>query len=182
MPRFHRWYSPGAMFFFTAVTYRRRPIFQDVDAVQLLGEVMRSVRTRWPFRTVAMVVLPDHLHCIWEQPRTDPDHSVRWRRIKAEFSKLWLNESGREPFPRNERLRPGEREVWQRRYWEHLIRDGHDLETHLDYVHFNPVKHGLVCRPSEWPWSTYHRFERLGHYPSNWGGTEPDPPPFQVGE
>lgn len=116
------------------------------------------------------MVLPEHLHCVIELPPGDTDYATRWRLIKMEFSKA---------LPRTERLstvraRRGERGVWQRRYWEHLIRDERDYRAHVDYVHINPVKHGLVKTVIEWPYSTFHRLAAEGIYPNNWGGGSAD--------
>src|SRR5262245_38232491 len=117
---------------------------------------MRKVREDAPFQTVAMAVLPDHLHCIWSLPRLDSDFSTRWKRIKRDFTVRFLDDGGDandRPVSLKRRSR-GERGVWQRRFWEHLIQDEAELEGLCDYVHYNPVKHGYVSSPREWPWST----------------------------
>jgi putative transposase len=124
------------------------------------------VRKRHPFLIHGWVVLPDHLHCVIELPPDDADFSTRWRLIKMGFSK---------EMPRTERLssvrtRGGERGIWQRRYWEHLIRDEADYRTHMDYVHINPVKHGLVKRVADWPYSTFHSLVAADVYPLDWAG------------
>jgi len=123
------------------------------------------VQQRYPFTIEAAVVLPDHLHCLWTLPAGDDDFSTRWRQIKAGFSRA---------LPRGEprslsRQRQGERGVWQRRFWEHRVRDERDFEQHADYIHFNPVKHGLVERPVDWPYSSLHRWVRSGALPRDWG-------------
>jgi putative transposase len=175
MSDYRRWMIPGGTYFFTVVTYRRRAIFERVEAIRFLGGVMRRVRKDAPFRTIAMVVLPDHLHCIWSLPRGDADFSTRWKRIKREFTVGWLQEpndySGCHGSA-NRRAR-GERDVWQRRFWEHVVRDDQELECLCDYIHYNPVKHGYTTRPADWPWSTFSRFVSSGDYPSEWGSTLP---------
>jgi putative transposase len=135
-----------------------------VDHVDLLRAAFRSARVRHPFDIDAIVVLPDHLHTIWTLPEGDSDFATRWRLIKATFSR---------GLPQGERvstsrLRKSERGIWQRRYWEHTLRDEEDLARHADYIHFNPVKHGHVERVQDWPFSSFHRMVRLGLYPEAW--------------
>lgn len=137
-----------------------------VKHINLLKENIRTVKQRHPFDIHAWVVLPDHMHCIIELPENDADFPLRWRLIKMGFSKS---------LPANERLsavrkRRGERGIWQRRYWEHLIKDEEDYRVHMDYVHINPVKHGLSKEVSDWPHSTFHRLVREGVYPIDWAG------------
>ncbi len=139
--------------------------------IDLLRESVRVVRAAHPFIIHAWVVLPEHLHCIIELPIGDADFALRWRLIKSHFSKS---------LPKTEllsatRLRRGERGIWQRRFWEHLIRDDKDFSAHMDYVHINPLKHGLVTSVDKWPYSTFHRLMEQGVYPVNWaGGDEND--------
>lgn len=126
------------------------------------------VRRDFPFEIHAWVVLPDHLHCVIELPDGDADFALRWRLIKIRFSKS---------LPKTElrseaRVRRGERGIWQRRFWEHLIRDEQDFAAHMDYVHINPLKHGLVTRLADWPFSTFHRLVDEGVYPVDWAGGE----------
>jgi putative transposase len=128
---------PGGVFFFTVVTYRRLPIFADPDNIGHLRDAFRKVRSKAPFDIDGIVVLPDHLHCIWQLPQGDGDYSGRWREIKKAVSRAIHPES-------NERR---ERPVWQRRFWEHAIRDEKDWRIHMDYIHYNPVKHGFVRTP-----------------------------------
>src|SRR5262249_48865466 len=149
MPEYRRWYVPGGTYFFTVVTQDRVPTFHDPLAVRVLGVVMRKVRATYPFHTVAAVVLPDHLHCVWSLPRGDSDYSGRWRWIKAAFTELWLSAGGSETSPTPSRVQKRERGVWQRRFWELQIRDEMDLEQHVDYIHYNPVKHGYAARPAD---------------------------------
>jgi putative transposase len=173
MPEYRRWMVPGATWFFTVVTASRQPLFENDAAVRLLGAVMRDVRAEAPYWTIASVVLPDHLHCIWVLPQSDSDFSTRWKRIKQEFSCRWLRSGGHEVSVSDSRRSKGERGVWQRRFWEHLVRDEEDLEHCCDYIHYNPVKHGYVLRPVDWPWSSLSRFVRMRHYPVDWGSSLP---------
>ena len=182
MSEYRRWYVPGGTCFFTVVTQDRLPVFHGPEAVRMLGRFMRKVRRRFPFQTVAIVVLPDHLHCVWTLPQGDADFSGRWRRIKRAFSDQWVSAGGLEASRSASRVRRGEHGVWQRRYWEHQIRDEVDLERHVDYVHYNPVKHGHAARPADWPWSSFLRHVRLGQYPPDWGRTEPNMPNAMPGE
>lgn len=176
MSEYRRWYTPGGTFFFTVVTHDRAAIFENAEAVRLLGGVMRRVRERSPFRTLAIVVLPDHLHCVWSLPEGDSDYSGRWRWIKGAFSESWLGTGGSEAMPSASRASKGERGVWQRRFWEHQVRDETDLERHVDYIHYNPVKHGYVSHPIDWPWSSFPRHVASGLYPADWGRTAPPMP------
>jgi putative transposase len=144
MSRYRRWYQPGGTSFFTLVTYGRFGLFHDERARTLLGQVMREVSQEFPFKTVAIVLLPDHLHAIWSLPSGDADFSTRWKRIKSEFTKRWLLAGGAEVPVTQAQAGRGNRGVWQRRFIEHFIRDEEDLERHCDYIHYNPLKHGLV--------------------------------------
>lgn len=130
--RYRRRRRAGATWFFTVVTYRRQPVLCQAEVLAILRSVLREKRQRRPFRIPAMVVLPDHLHCLWTLPADDSDFPLRWRRIKGETA-------------RRVAIIRGERQpLWQARYWEHMIRDDADFGRHVDYIHFNPVKHGLV--------------------------------------
>lgn len=155
MPRYIRAQQPGGTYFFTVVTHRRRKLFYEINNRVILKKVIMEVQSTYPFNINAWVLLPEHLHCIWTLPEGDVDFSKRWGLIKTKFSKE-LN---------GQRTPP----VWQNRFWEHLIRDDRDLETHLDYIHYNPVKHGLVESPKDWPSSTFQRYVEEGLYPINWG-------------
>jgi putative transposase len=176
MSDYRRWYVPGGTFFFTVVTQDRVPIFRDPRAVSLLGEVMRTVRAKYPFSTIAVVVLPDHIHCVWSLPAVDADYAGRWRWIKGAFTERWLPGGGTEASRTRSRMRKGEHGVWQRRFWEHHLQDELDLERHVDYIHYNPVKHGHAERPVDWPWSSFGRHVQLGQYPSDWGTVKPIEP------
>jgi putative transposase len=172
MSDYRRWYVPGGTYFFTLVTYRRYPFFQDRFARELLGQTMREVKKELPFETIAAVLLWDHLHCIWTLPSGDADYSTRWKRVKGEFTRRWLDAGGMElPVTASRRAR-GERGVWQRRFWEHTALEEEDIEVRFDYIHYNPVKHGYVKRPGDWTWSTFGRYVALGHYEEDWGSTD----------
>jgi putative transposase len=164
MSDYRRAFAPGGCYFFTVVTHRRRPLFADDARVGLLREAFAWTRARRPFTIDAIVVLPDHLHCLWTLPADDADFSGRWRAIKQYVSK-------RIPAPVSAR---GEKPVWQRRFWEHLIRDAEDWRRHCDYIHFNPVRHGLVDAPGLWPYSSFATAVAKGWYTPDWGRTEPD--------
>ncbi len=163
MPRYIRALVPGGTFFFTvALLERRRPLL--VDHIDDLRTVFSDARQRRPFTIDAIVILPDHLHCIWTLPPDDADFSTRWHDIKSRFSAR---------IPRDERLSArrvakGERGIWQRRFWEHVIRDERDFERHADYIHYNPLKHGHVDQVVDWPYSSFHKYVRKGIYPRNW--------------
>lgn len=156
---------PGGTYFFTMnlLARRERLLVEHIDA---LRNAVRQVRAQRPFHIDAWVVLPDHTHCVWTLPPGDDDYSARWKAIKIAFAKT---------LPRTELLsavreRKGERGIWQRRFWEHTIRDDLDYAAHVDYVHINPFKHGLVQRVADWPYSSFHRFVEAGIYPQDWAG------------
>jgi putative transposase len=173
MSHYRRWYQPGGCYFFTVVTYRRRRLFDSALARDLLGRAIREIAAETPFRTLGIVLLPDHLHALWVLPPGDADFSTRWQRIKARFTELWLAAGGDEAVTTPSQRRRGHRGVWQRRFFEHLLRDEQDLEDHCDYLHYNPVKHGYVERVADWLPSSFHRFVREGIYPADWGQAEP---------
>lgn len=169
MKTYRRWFVPGGTYFFTLVTQDRRPFLcNDVPRI-ILGNVIRECLESRPFGTVAFVLLPEHLHAVWSLPPGDTAYSARLGWIKKEFTKRWLAEGGTEAPVSTQRQKRNRRGVWQPRFWEHTIRDESDLERHVDYVHYNPVKHGLATSPSEWQWSTFHRFVAAGTYDVNWG-------------
>lgn len=168
MPNWRRAWVPGGTFFFTVVTDRRTPLFAHPAARSLLGDVVRRCQQQWPFEIRAIVLLPDHLHAIWSLPPGDTAYPRRWAWIKGKFTKEWLVAGGTERAVSEGRRRDGRRGVWQPKYWEHTLKDEMDFERHFDYIHYNPVKHGLVRCPCDWLWSSVHRYVRLGVYPANW--------------
>ncbi len=153
MPDYRRHRIPGGTYFFTVNLLERKTRLL-VDEIKALRAAVRKVRAARPFHIDCRVVLPDHMHCIWTLPPADVDYPSRWKAIKITFAKS---------MPRTERLSAvrlakGERGIWQRRYWEHTIRDELDYAHHVDSVHFNPVKHGHVARVRDCPYSTFSRF------------------------
>jgi putative transposase len=164
MSNYRRAVAPGGVFFFTVVTHNRSPIFANEKNVEKLRQAFRKIRTARPFEIDAIVILPDHLHCIWRLPDKDSDFSGRWREIKKAASRAIAPDSDAKK----------ERKVWQRRFWEHAIRDEEDWRRHMDYIHYNPVKHGLVSRPGAWPWSSFARCVERGWYDAAWGSVEPE--------
>lgn len=169
MTNWRRAYVPGGTYFFTLVTSERAPILTTTFARSLLREVTSECRRQWPFEIEAVVLMSDHLHTVWRLPEGDTEYSKRWGWLKKEFTKKWLAAGGSERRISTSRQRDRRSGVWQRRFWEHVIRDERDLVRHLDYIHYNPVKHGLVGRAVDWPWSSFHRFVREGRYSADWG-------------
>jgi len=165
MPNYRRAFVPGGCWFVTVNLLDRRGSLLS-DHVEALRDAVRATRRTYPFRIDAIVVLPDHLHAVWTLPTDDTDFSVRWRLIKARFARA---------LPPGERLslarqRRNERGIWQRRFWEHLIRNESDYARHVEYCYINPVKHGLVSRVCDWPHSSFHRDVRAGLFPIDWAG------------
>lgn len=156
-------------FFFTVVTYERQAFLCLSESRSALREVVAEVRKSYPFTVQAWVLLPDHLHCIWELPQGDNDYSLRWALIKKGFTKRMKDQLSAAS-PNKSRMRHREAAVWQRRFWEHQIMNEGDFSIHCDYIHYNPVKHGLARSPKDWEYSTFHSFVRAGMYPENWGG------------
>jgi len=165
MSSYRRARVAGGSYFFT-VTLEDRSSSLLVDRIDALRQAFASTRVELPFRIDAVAVLPDHLHCIWTLPEGDSDYSSRWQRIKGRFSRAC---------PAGEAIsasrgRKRERGIWHRRYWEHTLRDDQDFAAHVDYIHYNPVKHGHAGRVLDWPHSSFHRFVREGILPCDWGG------------
>jgi len=170
MPHYRRLFT-GSTYFFTVVAYQRRRILCDPALRTALRQAIQKVRRIRPFMIDGWVLLPDHMHCIWTLPAGDTDYSTRWAEIKRQVSNACRTSLHTpELLTRSGRNR-GESTIWQRRFWEHQIRDHVDMEKHLDYMHFNPVKHGHVRQVSDWPYSTFHRYVREGIYASDWAGT-----------
>lgn len=166
MVRYRRVRVPGGTYFFTvALAYRRSSLL--VDRIDDLRAAFADARKRRPFEIDAIVVLPEHLHALMTLPEGDADYSARWQHIKSRFTR---RVGAHEPNAK------GEHTIWQRRFWEHTIRDEADFERHVDYIHINPVKHGLVTRVRDWPHSSFHRHVREGTLPLDWGGDMRDLP------
>jgi putative transposase len=168
MPEYRRAFVPGGTFFFTLVTYQRRPIFHDERARLHLRQAIEQCRQSRPFVIDAMVLLHDHLHAIWTLPEGDFDFSKRWGVIKLTFTRSWLGDGGVDRLVSHSRQRNHRRGVWQRRFWEHVIRDQADYNRHVDYIHYNAIKHGLARCPHDWPHSTFHRCCGNGWYSLDW--------------
>ena len=169
MSKYLRAKTPGGLYFFTLITFDRGKFLTSNLARRILREVWKDVQNKHPFTVEAVCLLPEHLHCIWRLPEGDSDYPQRWRLIKGMFSRRYLKAGGKEGARNQSHLRKREAAIWQRRYWEHRIRDDEDFEKHFDYIHFNPVKHALVHRPQDWMWTSFHRYQRLGYYPHGWG-------------
>jgi putative transposase len=166
--RYRRAQVSGGTFFFTLVTEQRRLLFNEPDAVTLFMKAAERVCTRHPFQLDAYVILPDHLHVIWTQPDGDSDFSTRWRLIKEAFTRAYLK-AHEAPYRNESRRFKGEQGIWQRRFWEHAIRDEIDFARHIDYVHINPVHHGLVSAARDWPHSSFLAWVERGVYDPQWG-------------
>ncbi len=158
MRNYLRVYQPGGCYFFTVVTSERRPHFANISWLERLRLAFRHVMTTHPFVIEAIVLMPEHIHAIFHLPENYDDFSTRWRLIKHFVSRGW---HGEEPF-------------WQPRFWEHLIRDEEDWHNHLDYIHYNPVKHGFVSKPEDWEHGSYRKAKAHGWYPDGWGQSEPE--------
>ena len=166
MTEYRRVHVPGASWFFTVNLAQRKDNRLLVNRIDSLRAAFRAVRVRHPFRMDAVVILPEHLHCIMTLPEGVADFSTRWNLIKGNFSRT-IAEGERISLSRAKR---GERGIWQRRFWEHLIRDQEDFNRHVDYIHWNPVKHGWVSRVADWPHSSFHEYLRQGIYTEDWCG------------
>ncbi|MDS4030693.1 MAG: transposase [Candidatus Contendobacter sp.] len=165
MTAYRRHRVSGGTYFFTVnlAERDRRLLTEHIGA---LRDAFRRVRAAHPFRIEAVVVLPDHLHTLWTLPAGDHDFSLRWRQLKSAFSRAMETEEHLSA----SRARKRERGIWQRRFWEHAIRDEEDFSRHVDYIHYNPVKHGHVKSVVEWPYSSFHRHVGWGVYPADWAG------------
>ena len=169
MPYYRRLNIPGGTFFFT-VTLADRSSNLLVANIDRLRDAYRSVAERRPFETVAICILPDHIHAILTLPEGDADYPGLWSLIKAGFSRGLPAASSRS----ESKIAKREKGIWQRRYWEHAIRDDDDLGRHIDYIHLNPVKHGLVRSVRDWPHSSFHRYAARGDLPLDWGSDLPE--------
>jgi putative transposase len=163
MSQYKRCYQSGRNYFFTLVTYQRRPLFSSFENVKHFKIAINKVKKKYPFSLNAIVILPDHLHCLWKMPGNDSDFSMRWRLIKRYFS-IEMEASI------NHRK---EKEVWQRRFWEHAIRDEDDRIKHMNYIHYNPVKHDLAQSPGDWEHSSFNYWVEKGVYEKDWGSMKP---------
>jgi len=167
VPDYRRNRVEGGTYFFTLALADRRSdlLVREVDALR--ASVSRA-RTLYPFNIDAWVVLPEHLHAVWTLPEGDADFPTRWTLIKRGFSAKIAKGESRSA----SRIAKGERGIWQRRFWEHTVRNEADFTRHVDYVHFNPVKHGLVSNAGDWPFSSFRRAVARGHHPTDWRGED----------
>jgi putative transposase len=166
MSNYRRAREDGATYFFTVVTHRRQPILKRPDVLDSLRDAFRCVQQTKPFKLEAVVILPDHLHAIWILPPGDAKFGQRWGMIKRHVSKA-MSKAISCPVSDSMRARR-EFGIWQRRFWEHLIRDDEDYARHMDYIHYNPVKHGYVESPADWPHSSFQKCVERGIYPMDW--------------
>ena len=165
--RYRRSKIKGATYFFTVVTHNRRRFLCIPDNVELLRQAFRRTIQRYPIQIDAFVLLPDHLHCIWTLPEGDHNYSMRWRQIKSHFSRYCQTTD--DGIITESRQSKQERGFWQRRFWEHTIRNDQDFIRHVEYIHYNPVKHGLVTAPKDWEYSSFHYYVKAGLYDKMWG-------------
>ena len=169
MSEYRRYFVAGGTYFFTIVTYQRQSLFADKKNVQRLRTAMSNVMDEMPFNIDAAVILPDHLHFLWTLPPGDDQYSKRIGRMKTEFTRSLRGENWRPQAISESRRTHRESDVWQRRFWEHTIRDEDDFDRHFDYIHYNPVKHGHVACPHLWEASSFHRWVARGVCESYWG-------------
>ena len=165
MSRYRRLKIEGGAFFFTLALADRSGNLL-IREIERLWRAFASAQQRSPFQTIAICVLPDHLHALWQLPESDANYALRWSLIKSGFSRGLPAVTARSA----SKIAKREKGIWQRRYWEHAIRGDADLERHVDYIHYNPVKHGLVTRVVDWPHSSFHRYVAEGLLPEDWGG------------
>lgn len=179
MPNYRRFSQGGGTFFFTMVTHRRAHLFADSENVERLRVAIRQTLNEWPFEIETAVVFPDHAHYLWRLPDGDSNFSKRAGRAKALFTKSL---PGHRISSQASRAKHRESDVWQRRFWEHTIRDPDDFKEHLNYIHYNPVKHGYVTCPDLWPYSSFRKWVKRGAYPMDWlcvcNGKQATPPRF----
>jgi putative transposase len=169
MSDYRRYFVPGATYFFTIVAHRRRPLFSSAQNVQRLRDAMTTVKNELPFYINAAVILPEHMHFLWTLPSGDDGYSKRIGRMKVEFTRSIQSNSRLRHGSTRSREKHRESDVWQRRFWEHTIRDERDFDRHFDYIHFNPVKHGLVSCPHFWTATSFHHWVEKGVYDQYWG-------------
>lgn len=166
MSHYRRSQQKGGTFFFMLALANRQSCLL-IDYIDYFKQAYRRVWQDYPFESLAVCVLPEHLHAVWTLPPNDCHYSLRWQLIKRYFSYHFEAVKKRS----ESKIKHREKGIWQRRFWEHEIRNEQDLGKHIDYVHFNPVKHGYVKRVCDWQYSSFHRYVRLGMLPENWGGS-----------
>lgn len=164
---YQRNYTKGATYFFTVVTFRRYPILTQPQSIKNLRQAIKSEMQRRPFQIDAIIILPDHIHTIWTLPPEESDYSTRWKNIKSTFTKTYPTKDHIKPL--GSRKQKKEQVIWQRRFWEHRIRNEQDFENHINYIHYNPVKHSIVQNPTDWPYSSIHAYIKKGTLSPDWG-------------
>ena len=169
MSQYIRAQQKGGTFFFTVVTYQRQTFLLDERIRMALRSSINEVREMLPFSIDAWVLLPDHIHCIWTLPDEDSNYSKRWGLIKRGVSVQVKGDFHRADLMSKSKVNKRESTLWQRRFWEHQISNEKDLKAHMDYLHYNPVKHGLVSQLKDWPFSSFHRYVKQGLYEPSWG-------------
>jgi putative transposase len=169
MTSYRRSRIEGGTYFFTQVTHQRQPCLCTDVARPLLRAAFLKVREKYPFAIDAIVLLPDHIHCIWTLPPNDSDYATRWRLIKSDVTKQEASVLKLQANRSESRQNRRESNLWQRRFWEHWIRDDDDFARHCDYIHYNPVKHGLCQQVMDWKYSSFHRYVAQGIYSVDWG-------------
>jgi len=168
--QYKRYLKQGGIYFFTIVTFKRKNLFHHSENVGLLKEAFKYIIKRHPFQMDAYVFLPDHIHFIMRLLENDDDFSTRIRLVKSYFSRYCDQQYKQDPSV--SRKKKQEQAIWQRRFWEHLISDESDYEKHVEYIHYNPVKHGLAKAPHQWPHSSFHRYVQNGIYNKFWASDE----------
>ena len=176
MVNYRRNFIKGGYYFFT-VNLKNRQSTLLIDAVNQLRTSFSYVHSKKPFEIIAIVILPEHLHCIWQLPENDKEYPARWKSIKSHFTRQ-LKKTGIQI----NKNKHNEHNLWQRRYWEHTIRDENDLTRHIDYIHYNPVKHGWVKSVSDWKYSSFHKYVKKGVLPLNWGNNFENSDTIKYGE
>jgi putative transposase len=169
MPNYRRPAISGGTYFITQITYRRQKWLCTEIGRHALRTAIKRVQETRPFKIDAFVLLPDHFHCLWTLPRNDPDLSTRIRLVKTYVTRHYADDLGMDEDVSTSRMKRKERNVWQRRFWEHLIRDENDFVAHCDYIHYNPVRHGRCEAPTDWRFSSIHRLIDEGMCAPDWG-------------
>ena len=169
MSHYRRANTAGGCYFFTVVSYRRQPLMCDEIFRTAFRQAIQRIREQHPFIVEAWVLLPDHCHAIWTLPKNDAHFAKRWQLIKQHVTQQCKHALFNPALMTASKVKHQESTIWQRRYWEHQIRDENDFNNHMDYIHYNPVKHGLVQQVIDWPYSTFHQKVKQGIYPANWG-------------
>lgn len=182
MSHYRRANTQGGSYFFTVVSYRRQAVLCDEHIRHALRKAIQETRLKYPFSIDAWVLMPDHLHCIWRLPEGDGDYSKRWSLIKRSVSITCADSYKKQKWLNGSKKKHRESTLWQRRFWEHQLRDQQDFNRHLDYIHYNPVKHGLCERADAWPYSTLHRYIKNGSYPQDWAILPEDDNDISFGE